>query len=207
MFIDEDALDDEIVLSHLDPFYRECRAFGRLVEEGRDHELAVRCYGYFLLPKSIERRLHRQFGIHDWRRQPEHSKEPLRAIVKDYIWHKSAYGRNPLRQLPVMRSRIEQLHNLGIYNMDIREDNYRNSRLFDFSLAITSPHISLSLRLWSIEKIERDINDDLGCFDDLAEELEERLKQQRSLVIAKLRPRVERYKVRAGMLGAEGIRV
>lgn len=53
--------------------------------------------------------------------------------------------------------------------MDIREDNYRGGRLFDFSIAITSPHISLSLKLRSKKQIDEDVRCDLECFRELEE--------------------------------------
>lgn len=61
---------------------RECRAYGRLKECGRE-DLSIKCYGYILLEEAHEKEL-AELGIHDWRRA-EGSTEPIMAIVKEYI--------------------------------------------------------------------------------------------------------------------------
>jgi len=170
----EHLLTDNIVRRHLDPFYAECRAFGLLVREKKDHSLAVRCHGYSLLSEDMEERIHKQFGINDWHRQAEHGQDKLRAIVKDYIPYKSICGR---KKLCAMRSNLNQLNELGVYNMDVREDNYRGGRLFDFSVSITSPHINLSLKLWSRGQIDEAIKYDLESF----ERLEKRENEKRTV--------------------------
>ncbi|KAI2633060.1 kinetochore Sim4 complex subunit FTA2-domain-containing protein [Hypomontagnella submonticulosa] len=170
-------LTDNVVRHHLDPFYAECRAFGLLVENKMDDVLAVRCHGYAFLPATVERRIREQFGIDNWNRQPEDEGRPLRSIVKNYIRYKSAFGR---KKFSAMRSNIKKLNDMGIYNMDIRKDNYLAGRLFDFSLAITSPHISLNLKLRTRKKIEEDARYDLVCFEKLAKGEEERREKQRA---------------------------
>lgn len=127
----EHLLEDTVVRHHLDPFFAECRAFGRLVEEQRDGLLAVKCHGYVFLPQEAESRIETQFGINDWNRKTEDEGRPLRAIVKDNIGSKEPFGR---KTFLAMRKVVEELNKLGIYNMDIREDNYRGGRLFDFSI-------------------------------------------------------------------------
>ncbi|KAI1296243.1 kinetochore Sim4 complex subunit FTA2-domain-containing protein [Xylaria venustula] len=170
-------INDKIIRGQLDPFYAECRAFGLLVEKKKDEDLAVRCHGYVFLPDAIEREIETQFGIRDWNRKAEDEGCGLRAIVKDYIRWKSLRHR---RTFESMRKKLEALNELGIYNMDIREANYLGGRLFDFSIAITFPHISLWPRLWSVERILEDIEDDLGCFDAMVEEEREREEKQRN---------------------------
>ena len=58
-------LDDHIVRHHIDPFFAECRAFGRLLEAGKDNALAVRCHGYAFLPPEIDVRIAQKFGIEE----------------------------------------------------------------------------------------------------------------------------------------------
>ncbi|KAI1176249.1 kinetochore Sim4 complex subunit FTA2-domain-containing protein [Nemania sp. FL0916] len=165
----ERVLDDNIVRHHLDPFYAECRAFGLLVEKGRDDELAVRCHGYAFLSDTLEHQIERQFGIKGWNRQPEDEGTQLRAIVKDYIKWTSLCHR---RSFETMRKNIQELNALGIYNMDIREGNYLGGRLFDFSIAITSPHLRLWTKFQPIDIILRDKKDDLRCFDSMVRGME-----------------------------------
>ncbi|KAH8198654.1 hypothetical protein TruAng_007195 [Truncatella angustata] len=161
---------DKIIRDQLDPFFAECRAFGRLVEEGRDDELAVRYYGYTLLPETVERQIQRQFGITDWNRGDEDEEQPLRAIVKGYIRYKTPFNRKPFA---VMRKKIEELNDLGIYNMDIRKENYLGGRLFDFSIAITAPHLRFWTKLRFRDAIQADMKYDLECLNEIAEEVEQ----------------------------------
>lgn len=155
---------DKMIRHQLDPFYAECRAFGRLVNRKKDDELAVRCHGYALLPETLERQIRKKFRIEDWNRGEEDEGQRLRAIVKSYVWFKTPFAR---KKFPIMRKKIAELNSLGIYNMDIREDNYVGGRLLDFSVAITAPHLSLWTKLRFEDRILADINDDLESFDEM----------------------------------------
>lgn len=171
-------MKDNVVRHQLDPFYAECRAFGLLVEKNRDDELAVRCHGYVFLSDAVERQIEHQFGIYDWNRKAEDESSQLRAIVKDYIVWKSLRHR---KSWEVMRKNLEELNKLGIYNMDIREANYLAGRLFDFSIAITFPHLSLWPKLWSVEQILNEQAADIGCFDSMMERVRKSEESERVL--------------------------
>ncbi|KAI1199886.1 kinetochore Sim4 complex subunit FTA2-domain-containing protein [Nemania serpens] len=177
-FDKQHLLKDNVVRHQLDPFYAECRAFGLLVEKKKSDELAVGCHGYVFLSDAIERQIEHQFGIRDWNRKAEDKNSQLRAIVKDYIKWKSLRHR---KRWEVMRKNLEELNKLGIYNMDVREDNYLGGRLFDFSIAITYPHLSLWPKLWSMEQIINEQTADLECFDDMVENLREKEEADRVL--------------------------
>ncbi|KAI0399872.1 kinetochore Sim4 complex subunit FTA2-domain-containing protein [Xylaria palmicola] len=180
-------LTDERVRYHLDPFYAECRAFGLLREKNKDHALAVRCHGYAFLSQAIEDQILEKFRIEDWNRQHEDEGRPLRAIIKDYIRFKSVCGR---KRLSVMRSTLKKLNDMGIYNMDVREANYLGGRLFDFSVAITPPHLSLWLKLRTRAEIQEDREYDLAAFDDMAMDIErERASKRARWSQGALRPR------------------
>ncbi len=84
--------------------------------------------------------------------------------------------------MEVTRKKWEALNKLGIYNMDIREGNYLGGRLFDFSVAVAFPHISLWPRLWSVEQILNEKETDLGCFDAMVERVRKE-KSERGLLI------------------------
>ncbi len=144
MFVEQHLISDYVARHHLDPFFAECRAFGHLAREGKDDKLAVRCYGYLHIPKSVEHQIGQQFGIYDWNRSPGDSDQPLRGIVKDYITYPSLRGRSTFAS---MRNKLLELNKMGIFNMDIREENYLGGRLFDFSVAITIPHLSFSAKI------------------------------------------------------------
>ncbi|TRX99079.1 hypothetical protein FHL15_000421 [Xylaria flabelliformis] len=156
-------LTDNLVRYSLDPFYAECRAFGRLEEEGENGSIAVQCYGYIFLSQAIEHQIQTEFNI-NWCRQPEHKGIPLRAILKDYLRSDMCRG----EQLCAMRSKLEKLNDMGIFNMNIREENYGRGLLIDFGMAITVPHLRLVDDLRSRVEIFRDARDDRIEFDRMA---------------------------------------
>ncbi|KAI0538834.1 hypothetical protein GGR58DRAFT_466929 [Xylaria digitata] len=80
-----------------------------------------------------------------------------------------------------MRKNLEEINGLGIYNMDVREANYLGGRLFDFSIAVTFPHISLWPRIWSVEQILNEQAMDLGCFDFMVESVRKKEESERVL--------------------------
>ncbi|KAI1212632.1 kinetochore Sim4 complex subunit FTA2-domain-containing protein [Annulohypoxylon truncatum] len=173
----EHLITDTVVRQQLDPFFAECRAFGLLTEKGKDDELAVHCHGYVLLSEEIEHLIEEKFGIRDWNRSAEDEGKPLRAIVKNYIRFLS-FDRP--KKLAKMRVNLKQLNKMGIYNMDIRKENYLGGHLFDFSLAITLPHLSFSRKFRSERQIKDDMKFDLACFDSLVKHVnKERTKVDR----------------------------
>ncbi|TRX99077.1 hypothetical protein FHL15_000419 [Xylaria flabelliformis] len=164
-----DMMPDKILQYSLDPFYAECRAFGLLVEKRVDHKLAVRCHGYTFLPENIEQKIEKKFGFNDWGRQPKNERRQLlRAIVKDYIGSKSFHGRI---RLSAIKLKLEELNSLGIFNMNIQETSYRDGRLFDFSVSITTPHPWLCPDLRSNEHIFRNCSDDQRALDKMADNI------------------------------------
>ena len=66
--------------------------------------------------------------------------------------------------------------------MDIREENYRDERLFNFSSSITSPYPDFSPNLRSMDEIVEDMEDNLECFKSMVREV-------RGIWIGKLWPR------------------
>ena len=140
------------------------------------------------LSEAHERSIEEQFNIKDWNRATEDESQPLRGIVKELIRSKPPFGRKPFKK---MKQNLEQLNKLDIYNMDIREGNYRGGRLFDFSTATTSPHLSLWNELRSEEEILEDTEDDIESFNSMVRKVAERKEaDQASYVREKnLRPR------------------
>lgn len=147
-----------------DPFYNECRAYGKLIECGVNGKVAVRCHGYLTLPATIEKKLFQRFEVYEWDRDRDKAelsvlqRQPLRAIVKDLVQID-----NPLtgKQLNKMRKDLLKMHRLGIYPQDIRERNYGDGLLLDFSIAITAPHwVFETKRPWWIRSMK---NEDLKC--------------------------------------------
>lgn len=135
-----------------EPFYAECRAFGRLHETGRA-DLALDCYGYVLPDEAHERALndliHLEFNgdvyhtLGDVRGDfcgPSGRPPPLRGIVK-------ALGRPDNCTENVHRATarrllddIMQMQQLGIVNIDGHRGQYIDWKFADFSTALTTPH-------------------------------------------------------------------
>ncbi|KAI1740826.1 kinetochore Sim4 complex subunit FTA2-domain-containing protein [Xylaria scruposa] len=151
----------------LDPFYAECRAFGLLGEKEENGLISVRCYGYAFLPEAIEHQMQKEFNVSDWGRQPGDEQLPLRAIVKDYICSELCRS----EQLYAMSSNLGKLNDMGIFNMNVREENYAHGLLIDFSIAITVPHLQLLPELRSMHDICEDMHSDCRTFQTMAYEV------------------------------------
>lgn len=134
---------------YFDPFYNECRAYGKLVEAELNGEVAVRCHGYLMLSYKQEDDLDRRFGITDWNRPIEQydmspsKRPPLRATVKDLILEDPEWS--PRVANKMLRD-LKRMRKLGVYAMDIKPDNYKGGLLVDLSIALTYPHIVFQIK-------------------------------------------------------------
>lgn len=136
-----DGVTIKDVMGQSDPFNCECRAFGRLQETGNE-ELAIKCHGYVILTAEEEKQL-RQLSSFPWtRHRPEHQRMGIRGIVKKYVDGSAHFERS---KLPQMRRDLLNLHRIGICVFDLREDNYMESKIVDFSQAHVTPHRYLDL--------------------------------------------------------------
>lgn len=134
---------------YFDPFYNECRAYGKLIDAKLNGEVAVRCHGYLMLSPEHEDELDHRFGITGWNRPIEEydkspsERQPLRAIVKDLVLEDTEWipriANKMLRDLKKMRK-------LEIYTMDIKPENYKAGLLVDLSLALTAPHVVFQIK-------------------------------------------------------------
>ena len=167
--------DDELAF-HTDPFFAECRAYGRIEEartkEKRIRKVAARCYGFLVLGAREEERLKRN-GFDLWPETLPPGDEyrvmaegsPVRALVKEYI----AHDPDPdLRTMNGMLRDIRFLNRHKCLNRDIKRDNYRDGLLVDFGCAWTEPHCLI--RLASKERVETWKKTDRVQFDIMAEE-------------------------------------
>ena len=146
---DKKLVTIDTLRAHMDPFYRECRAYGRLIDAEVNGEIAVRCHGYLTIPAAMEDELAKKFQITTWDRsddeydKPVSKREPLRAIVKDLIDSDVEFVKNDVYK--ILRH-LKHLHRLGIYPMDVTSRNYRAGSLVDFSAAMTEPHYLFQTR-------------------------------------------------------------
>ena len=132
---------------YCDPFYAECRAYGRLqAASGKEdwvQKIAVRCYGFMFLQerdakilrdRKIDLRLeHADMGYQEdaiWACKP-------RAIIKAL-----APSKTGLREISLQAflKHIVRLNSLGILIQDVQERNIRGGKLVDFGSSWTAPH-------------------------------------------------------------------
>ncbi|KAL9630621.1 MAG: hypothetical protein Q9204_004627 [Flavoplaca sp. TL-2023a] len=153
---------------YFDPFYNECRAYGRLIAENLNGQVAVRCHGYMMLSAEHEDTLDNQFEMNGWNRlaeeydEPPSKRQPLRAIIKDLVLEDTVWKpRVAVRML----SHLKTMRKHGVYVMDIKPSNYKGGKLVDFSIALTEPHVVFQLK--PDFQIESYKNRDLGAFDEM----------------------------------------
>ena len=166
-----ELVSDDLLLAHSDPFYNECRAYGRLKEKKLNGKVAVYCHGYIPISADKEEQLEREFGVGDWDRpgdeydKPVSKRQPLRAIVKDLV----------LKDVPLtakvadkMLTDLKRMRRIGIYPADIVWRNYKAGLLVDFGTARTEPFYLFDLRPGRQTQIMK--NTDLYMWEDMRKE-------------------------------------
>lgn len=161
-------IPEKLIADHMDPFYAECRAYGRIEEKRLNGKVAVRCHGFTSVPAELEDYISEAFGVQDWNRPPEEYKlldtqrQPFRAVVKDIVRVEVAFTKAMVR---MMKADLFALRKILIFVRDLREDNYLGGKLIDFSVSWTSPHLMLTTELRSPEVIDRNLLSELYDFD------------------------------------------
>ena len=190
---ENELISDNLLHAHSDPFYNECRAYGRLEEKKLNGKVAVRCHGYIPISADKEEQLKREFGVEDWDRpgdeydKPVSQRQPFRAIVKDLV----------LKDIPLtakvadkMLADLKRMRRSGIYPGDIVLRNYMAGLLVDFSTARTEPFFLFNLRPGRQTQIMK--NADLYMWEEMRKEndLDTRTRAVRDEeYCAKFRPR------------------
>ena len=163
----------DMIIAHLDPFYAECRAYGRIEENKLNGKIAVHCYGFTAVSALQEVFLSETFDVSEWDRPPEEYSLPVaerqsfRAIVKDLIEDETPFNKKMVAR---MLKDLLSLRRMALFVRDVREDNYRSGKLVDFSVSWTAPHIMLSNLLFDDEDIEEDTGWELTLFDTMIQD-------------------------------------
>ncbi|KAI5459080.1 kinetochore Sim4 complex subunit FTA2-domain-containing protein, partial [Mariannaea sp. PMI_226] len=142
------------ICQYSEPFYAECRAFGRLQESGHT-ELATDCFGYILLDDEHEQIMRDQFkdaglaltfngeyeadGCYDVRgenRGKDGKLPPIRGILKECGTQDKLNNKFAKK----IKRDIHHLHQLGIFSIDPDIRQYVNGKIADFSTTMTTPH-------------------------------------------------------------------
>ncbi|KAH7302834.1 kinetochore Sim4 complex subunit FTA2-domain-containing protein [Stachybotrys elegans] len=173
--------DPTIAAYYMDPFFCECRSYGRIREALADKRLksnpAVPCYGYLLLSEEDEQYLESQgvdlaASTSDSEDEPEvMQRRPIRALVKALASPKSGVT---VRRQGKIYANILELNAIGIYNRDIRAGNYRDGLLVDFGSAMVDPDIILD-KLYQDDK-ENVYTQDESMFKTMLEDEKIRMK-------------------------------
>lgn len=157
----------------MDPFYNECRAFGKIIESDLNGKIAVRCYGYLAVSAEREQELEENFNIKTWDRpkeegsDPASQRQPFRAIVKDLILETVSFT---LTHVKKILGDLKKMRQLGVYPMDVQARNYMDGLLVDMSAAMTEPHYLFEIRPeWRVRKLKRA---DLRSYDIMIEDEE-----------------------------------
>ncbi|KAI1181438.1 kinetochore Sim4 complex subunit FTA2-domain-containing protein [Nemania serpens] len=165
----------EKIIFYTDPFYAECRAYGR-IKQARDErkvkaEFATRCHGYLFLTAKDMKLLERKEGIDlgtnvidKGLRRALGGDLRARAIVKDLETGDSGLNKDNIGQ--AWRN-VSLLNSLGIYNRDVRADNFMNRRIVDFGSSWTEPHVILDAADVDEAREQRLI--DCSKFDEMTE--------------------------------------
>lgn len=151
---------------YFDPFFNECRAYGKLIEKDLNGNVAVYCHGYLMLPAQYEEDLEEQFEGLGWNRpfeeydKPPAERQHLRAIVKELVLEDTDWKH---RVAVKMLRHLKMIRKLGIYVMDIKPENYKGGLLVDFSVALTDSHFIFDIK--PAFQIQGYKNEDLRAFD------------------------------------------
>lgn len=138
-------MSDEEFAGNLDPFFAECRAYGRIEEiyqKQRSHKtekdlLAAPCYGYLFISQAQADRIARVFPSYSTPLAEGDEDLPIRALVKQYIPEPSLDLKK--RSVKRMLRHLKIMNQHGLFPIDIRVENYRGGLLVDFGQALTEP--------------------------------------------------------------------
>ncbi|GAW14442.1 hypothetical protein ANO14919_038450 [Xylariales sp. No.14919] len=174
-------------LWYTDPFYAECRAYGRIQEgfESRlvTEQIAVKCYGYLLLNRTESRWLEEEgIDLNQWvldreLREALGGDTRVRAIVKQLEKGPTKIHAGNIRR--AWRSVCLLNDSLKLYNMDIKADNFIGHKLVDFGSSWTEPHKLLDYLEEDRENMAKAFRlKDRVNFEDMIEEEEIRTRLQ-----------------------------
>ena len=139
----------EQISFHMDPFFAECRAYGKIMEAQRNgklkQQLVIPCRGFIFLSDKDKKSL--EMKGYDLGEDCLDSTSltnfstKCRALVKDLATDSPGIHSKNLKKI---LKDIRTLNELQIFNLDIRMDNYRDGKLVDFGSSWTEEHHILS---------------------------------------------------------------
>ncbi|KAJ9493583.1 hypothetical protein H2202_010931 [Exophiala xenobiotica] len=166
-------VSQEDIEGQTDPFYAECRAYGRIASKPRKRPIAIACHGFISIPAKQEFFFAKRFNITEWNRpeeelsSPPAMRQPFRALVKDLVETEPEITEKLIAS--ILRE-LKALNSLRIYVMDVRWSNYKGGHLVDFSSAWTEPHFEFRKDVNSEEDIRISRHIDLAAFNKMVKE-------------------------------------
>ncbi len=168
---------------HLDPFYAECRAYGRInmaKAQGKiKRDIGIPCYGFIYLDECYRKQLD-EYGVDldescldsdsstnssptPGARRATTSR-PIRSIVKKLA---SPDPGITYKTIENIRKDIQELNRLKVYNTDIRRDNFCDGKLVDFGSSMTEPHCLITAENSFLSKQSQD--GDMAMLEDVVD--------------------------------------
>lgn len=181
MIVEGPQVGLDMIRWHADPFFAECRAYGRIQEEEAKatkrprKQIAAHSYGFiesteedkrledFVRARKIDLDYPEGTSLND------RNAYPLRAIVKEFVDGDLGVPSTRSGGARMLLGRIKALNRMGVYNGDIRSSNIKNGLLLDFGLARTEPHCLFHERLPAMH-VTGMKHEDLVKFDEMIEE-------------------------------------
>lgn len=162
------------LIQYTDPFYAECRAYGRIQEAskipGFDTQLAVKCHGYMYLEDEDRNKLECMgfdLGtavLSDQLREALDGGGRVRAIVKELAPTQPSITSSHFQ---AARQDLMKLSELKIYVRSIDVGKYCDGKLVSLSHSWTEPHIILDA--FGAGEAEEESAGDLVMFDEMVE--------------------------------------
>jgi hypothetical protein len=164
----------DLISYHADPFFAECRAYGRIKEQQDKGKLkrsiAIPSVGFLVLGKKYLLELEKkgidlwEFGPKDATRQEVITNFPVRAIIKELVEDGPGVDRKTVR---ATLANIRELNKMKIYHRDVRAENFRGGLFLDFGSAWAEPHCILDAM--NKREAEEERGGDLVLFDEMVE--------------------------------------
>lgn len=136
-----------------DNFFKECRANGSLIAQNQNGRFTPFCYGWIIIPTSVELYVARKFNIQPflWDRPSDATHEKVRAILFEWVDGKTLFQIQITPEIAnQIRAALKGLHQASLAHGDIRAANIlvNDDRVYliDLSSPLPLPHSGPSLR-------------------------------------------------------------
>ncbi|KAL9126566.1 MAG: hypothetical protein Q9217_004396 [Psora testacea] len=171
----------DIARYHGAPFFRECRAYGRMIDTGVNGIYAVECYGHLAIPVTTATQLIERFeGIDTWDVPSNRREDLFPAIVKEFVekaepgedkWQMQFGSTNRLNELGIVIGKVNNKN----YDSKGRAISLANSHILDyyrynFQSAWNREHARANDRIMFQRRIEKMGIENVQIYEDKGRE-------------------------------------